>query len=122
MKTKLTLFLIETSGYVSQNVIPRISFICDKDDKFISRYVASGTIEETIDSLIIDSCNLHPKVVDAQLVDLIHERGSSEVEAIFVSVVQFGILAPRKGYSLKPINEIEVKDKYVRAIQRIPRC
>lgn len=112
---------MESAGFGASNHIPKISFLMNHEGEFINTYVGSQTIEDTITSLVICSCNVSPLVMDWKISDLYHEQGSDEVEAIFVARVMSGILTPRGGCDLVPIEKINIKDKYVRSIQQSPR-
>lgn len=121
MKTKLTLLLIESQGFASRNVIPRIAFLTDSKGEFINKYISSKTTEQTLRDLTHQSCNLDFNSVSTKICDCIHEVGSNETEVIYYSLVSSGILCAKAGYQITPIDKILIKEKYVRSIQAIPR-
>lgn len=123
VKTKITMFLAETVGFTSQFVIPSISFLMKSDGTFPSRYVSTKSIPATIRELMQECCNLKYEIVEdsMEIVDLIHEEGSDEVEAVYSCLVTSGILVPRDNYAVKPISEMFIEEKYVKSIQSTPR-
>jgi hypothetical protein len=122
MKTKLTLLIVETQGFVSRNIIPKIAFLTNSKGEFINKYISSKTTEETLRDLTHENCNLDFNVLNTRICDCIHEMGSNETEVIYYSLVSKGILRARNNCEITSIDKILIKDKYVRSIQEIPRC
>lgn len=121
MKTKVTLLVTETSGFTSMQVIPTVAFLVKESGEFVDKYISTKTVPDTLRQLLFESCNLRYETVEPTIVDLIHEEGSNEVEAVYSCLVSYGILVPKKGYKIVTIDKINIEEKYAKSIQSTPR-
>jgi len=121
VKTKITLLLTETTGFTSMQVIPTIAFLVKKSGGFVDKYISTKSVPDTIRELLTECCNIRYENIDPVIVDLIHEQGSDEVEAVYSCLISYGMLIPKDGYEVVTIDKMLIEEKYVRSIQSTPR-
>lgn len=120
MKTKITLIILEMPSAFN-GVIPTVSTVVRKDNgKFPSKFISAGSVEQTINSLCSDVCNVHRDFLDPKLKELIKD-GPGTVEAIYCASVPEGVLSVKNCYNSYPLEDIFLEDKYGFCIRQFPR-
>jgi hypothetical protein len=120
MKTKLTLIVMEVFPY-QRGSVPEANVLVDVDGEFPSEFVSTKNIPETLSELCSKAQNITYSWLDPLISDLYHEAGSTECEAIYTAKVQNGMIIAKNGYEIRPLHEIQAKEKYARSILSIPR-
>jgi hypothetical protein len=121
MKTKITIIILEVSDSPLRNGILPLKTLVYLDNKFPNKHITTKTIEDTLQEILQNCSNLDIRYCTPMLMDLIHEQGSNECEAVYVVKMPQGFISPKKNSYLIDIDCIDVKEQYIESIQRTPR-
>lgn len=119
MKTKITLIILELPDSF-RGVVPTVNVITDSSGKFPKAFISANSVENCIEKLCSDVCNVHYGFLSPELMNLVKD-GPSTVEAIYCCSVPKDIICCRNDYSIRSLENIFLEDKYGHCIRKIPR-
>jgi len=121
MKSKVTVIILEfPHRSVRLNAGQKTRLVVDNDGNFLSRYISTKTVPETLQELLYDYGVFDMRYFDPVLAEFIHQKGSDECEAIYVLKIPRDSVSLHDGY-LAELTEINIEERYERVIGHTPR-
>jgi hypothetical protein len=121
MKTRLTIIVIEISDMPQRNGVIPIKVLVDSDYRFLSKYLSTKSLDDTIQELLSRYSNLDIRYCYPVLSDFFHEAKSTESEVVYTINMPQGLIGTTNESHLVDVDSIEVEEKYVRSIEQTPR-
>ena len=120
MKTKVSIIIIEVISNYQYCGPSNVRYIVDDDYNFISKYISTKSIDDTINDLIVKHTDIDPRYSKINLADFIHQEGSTESEVVYVVTVPADSVIIKEGRTVNS-DEINIERKYEPAIRKFPR-
>lgn len=120
MKTKISLIIVEMSGEFDPFGLSNTRVLIDDDENIPSKYISTKNVEDTIQELLYDYCNIDIRYVELQLSDFIHPEGVEDCEVIYTITIPSGYISLKRG-SMCYIENLNIEDYYERLLGRVPR-
>jgi hypothetical protein len=121
MKTKITLLVMEVYDRPRVNGVVPLRMLVNEDYEPISKYISTKSEMDTITELLLKYSNLEVVYCYPHLADFFHEKGSSECEVIYTISMPEHLIRVKNEGILVDIEEVNLKERYVRSIERTPR-
>ncbi len=122
MKTKITLLVMEVLERPRTNgVIPLKILVDNRNVEPIYKYISTKSEMDTISELLLEYSNLEITYCYPELVDFIHEKSSDECEVVYTVKLPSQLIKPKRHGELVEIEQSNLKERYVRSIERTPR-
>jgi len=120
MKTKISIIVIEVTHDYDPYGMTNVKFLVDEDYNFISKYLTSKSLNDTIQDLLFKYTSIDIRLYYPQLSDFIHKEKDLESEAIYVLKLPKDLFSVKEGYLLTA-DQFEIKEQYERSIRRTPK-
>ena len=120
MMLKLSVLIMQGDGRFSPLSNEFLKIVVDEHGNIPSIYLATKTIEETMQQLYSSFSNLDCRWASPILSDLRHKHGSTESEALYRVLVPEGVIGLKKGKLTEP-HLLELESFYERSIIEQPR-
>jgi len=120
MKTKISLIIIEISGEFDPFGLSNTRVVVDENGDVPSKYISTKNVEDTIQDLLYEYCNIDTRYTKPELSDFIHPEGVADCEAIYTITIPSGYISLKRGL-LSYIENLDLEDCYERLLRRIPR-
>lgn len=121
MKTKITLLVMEVYDRPRVNGVVPLRMLVNEDYEPISKYISTKSEMDTITELLLEYSNLEVVYCYPHLADFFHEKGSPECEVIYTISMPEHLIRVKNEGILVDIEEVNLKERYVRSIERTPR-